>query len=253
MIFGILTFFAALVLPFLLGAALLWPAHQLAGGSRRRVIRYLGSMSLVVLVWGLVGVFVIFPTLGLASASAAGVLVRGVICTVLRTLGGWGVAMLLRACTPLGPGILRGGFLVGALAGTIGTTVKFLALYSSGPGFDVGVELAWIVWAIGPAAVYYRAAVGQRRFLRRHLRAACQHCGHEKGALGETCPECGRAPRLLCHRCRRFGDGPACGHCGAALGSRCWRCQYDWRGIESDRCPECGVWKVGGTSSRVSE
>lgn len=217
----------------------LWPAFVMAGGTKRQFIAMIGWCFLMLLIWStayLIGfmlleiindeLLVFSLPLGIIWFGAAGALC-GVIANRSAAL-----PKVRPYCTAAG----------GVFGGVLGASWILADQF----GFHESFIIATLLWFVLPIGAYYGSAVLQRRGLKRYYRADCVKCGYGDGSKCETCSECGESPMILCSRCRRFSDrkpGKACPVCSATLGRRCWRCQYDWAGIETDRCPECGIWK----------
>jgi hypothetical protein len=222
------------------------PAFRMATGTRRREgWRFLACLGFAV-TWtaGAVGSNIVQSYGITPGVNAPRLDYRWLTLGVLIfAAGGACCGMIARAAGPF-PHAVK----LGALAGALYPTLSLVPVITrTAWGATIGLwPLFILAWFGLPTAALYASALIQRRRLARYRRAACVACGYELAATKPQCTECGLPPQHLCHKCRHLVDrqpGEPCPRCKATIGARCWKCGYDLRGVDSGRCPECGVWK----------
>ena len=232
--------------PWLITAALLFPAFQLTRGKSTSLRMLLGHSVLLCIAWTFCSVFAVV----FASSSHAGPLlglVSGVCCVGSFAMGGFIMSAILENVVPARRPYMY-LLVFGCALGILSSGDAYVSQFRSNPPGSTGlVGVVLVAWAAAPFIALYAASIHQYSRLRRHRRGDCVFCGYSGGGTGEVCSECGTPPPLLCSHCRRFqmrSLSSVCAHCHRMLGVTCWSCGYDWAGSpEAPRCPECGVWK----------
>jgi len=250
---ALFSIFAALLAPMVVVTLLLYPACLLSRDTRRRPLQFVAWSALASFVWGFAFLLGAMPITSLASRPGGtppiivSVLAAGVAVPFMT--GGAALLGVIFAQMTTLPGVLMRLTIAGAalsVGGVILCSTPYELLTR------IAAALVPLGWIVIPPAVFYWCALTRRRTLGRYERAACVYCGCEGGGRTRACPECTRTTPCLCHRCRRFSSRPPgapCPRCRARLGTACWKCGYDLRGVESNRCPECGVWRAANAGA----
>lgn len=226
----------------------LWPAFRIAGAPRKKQGRLILGCLLMSLYWVFAtaaslafDLYVPEEVIGWKAAST----VSAVSAQALYTLAGWLAGLTGERAAPL-PKLQRNATIAGACVGSFFLATHLIDAFA--PDYDTGVLnlLSAVAWFVLPVGAVYLSAGAQRRLLSRYRRGACVLCDYAEVGRHKRCTECGGGTQHLCHRCRHIVDarpGQLCPECKAMIAVTCWKCGYDWRGIGSNRCPECGVWK----------
>ncbi len=219
------------------------PAMRMAG-ERSSSARYFLRCGLLGAIWGVtfwIALISIRELIGGLSQTRDLTL----IAIPVFTAGGFSMGLALRRLSPL-PAVVGPLALAGA---SVGVVAVIAAGFYNTP-HDVYAALAGLIYySLAPAAALYPSALARRRRLRAYDRGDCPACGRERGAIETTedgrCPNC-KEKRRVCHNCLRLvsaATAEPCPRCDATIDAACWRCGYDWTGVHTPNCPECGVWK----------
>ena len=251
--------FTALIGALILRLAL-WPAFRMAGAPKGQNLRGFIVCYAVAFIW--IAAFIAWRWgVSFAASQTAGF--RGpqrldpyILAAVglIFPLGAYLAAKLLKRLAPL-PRLDAAAVIAGVL---VAAAVSYPLAFRPNP--SVFTPLTTVismlaVWILLPIAAVYYAALIQRRRLNRFTARRCVPCGYENVAGEPRCTECGAEPHFLCAKCRHVVDarpGDPCPRCKTPIAAACWNCGYNWTGLDSDRCPECGIWKPAAPTPEAS-
>lgn len=250
--FLLVLLFASLVGTLVLRLAL-WPAFRMAGVRKKKHLPLITGCFLMSMFWilGTGGAQVAQLQIGFSNrriTQASDWL--WLVCGGLSFLAaGAACGAVARRTAPL-PGAFTTATVAGGAVGVLFTVPAVLTKDAAqAPPLPVLMllgTLQQLAWFGLPIAAIYWAAFTQHRRVARFGMGSCIRCNYKKVGRQEVCTGCGKTMRHLCHHCRHIVDarpGAPCPRCKATIAARCWTCGYDWRGLDSPRCPECGVWK----------
>ena len=238
------------VAPWLVTAAAVYPAFLLAGGRPRQMWLLQVHALVFTIVWGFSSVCG-FVFLASSQTGPVGGLVPAAFAVGSFAIGGLAMAAILESMAPI-RSPHRVLIAAGGALGLVGAALSYTGQFSTGSGTVPYGRVIFSVWAVVPFAALYLGAWRQRRWLRRHRAGDCVRCGYRGGGTGAVCTECGTPPPMMCSHCRRFVSAlpnQNCPRCTDAIGAECWNCGYDWTGLDTDRCPECGVFQPASSAS----